>query len=126
MIQGACAPFHPGREIGGCFALVAGYRLFQNSFIPNVNQIYHIIKIRKYTANRSYVYNEINSKLYIHKTPKRKLYPFDLSFLILLTCFICSCIIMFPWVAHGTKIITSSVYNICPVHVSFSKLFSKL
>ena len=24
-----------------------------------------------------------------------------------------------PWVAHGTKIVTSSVYNICPVYVSF-------
>ena len=52
-------------------------------------------------------------------TPKREFYPFDLYFLILLTCFICSCIILCPWVAHRTKIITSSVYNICPVYVSF-------
>ena len=53
------------------------------------------------------------------KSPKREFYPFDLYFLILLTCFICLCIILCPRVAHGTKIITSSVYNICPVYVSF-------
>ena len=53
------------------------------------------------------------------KPPQREFYPFDLYFLILLTCFICSCIILCPWVAHGTKIITSSVHNICPVYVSF-------
>ena len=40
---------------------------------------------------------------------------------MLLTCFICLCIILCPWVAHGTKIITSSVFNICVclVFVSF-------
>ena len=45
----------------------------------------------------------------------------NLSYLMLLTCFICLCIILCPWVAHGTKIITSSVFNICIclVFVSF-------
>ena len=45
----------------------------------------------------------------------------NLSYLMLLTCFICLCIILCPWVAHGTKIITSSVFNICVclVFVSF-------
>ena len=43
------------------------------------------------------------------------------SYLMLLTCFVCLCIILCPWVAHGTKIITSSVLNICVclVYVSF-------
>ena len=45
----------------------------------------------------------------------------NLSYLMLLTYFICLCIILCPWVAHGTKIITSSVFNIhvCLVFVSF-------
>ena len=40
---------------------------------------------------------------------------------MLLTCFICLCIILCTWVAHGTKIITSSAFNICVclVFVSF-------
>ena len=59
--------------------------------------------------------------LKLEKTNFARSILLNLSYLMLLTCFICLCIILCPWVAHGTKIITSSVFNICVclVFVSF-------
>ena len=59
--------------------------------------------------------------LKLEKTNFTRSILLNLSYLMLLTCFICLCIILCPWVAHGTKIITSSVFNICVclVFVSF-------
>ena len=59
--------------------------------------------------------------LKLEKTNFARSILLNLSYLMLLTCFICLCIILCPWVAHGTKIITSFVFNICVclVFVSF-------
>ena len=59
--------------------------------------------------------------LKLEKTNFARSILLNLSYLMLLTCFICLCIILCPWVAHGTKIITSSIFNICVclVFVSF-------
>ena len=59
--------------------------------------------------------------LKLEKTNFARSILLNLSYLMLLTCFICLCIILCPWVAHETKIITSSVFNICVclVFVSF-------
>ena len=59
--------------------------------------------------------------LKLEKTNFARSILLNLSYLMLLTCFICLCIILCPWVAHGMKIITSSVFNICVclVFVSF-------
>ena len=59
--------------------------------------------------------------LKLEKTNFARSILLNLSYFMLLKCFICLCIIMCPWVAHGTKIITSSVFNICVclVFVSF-------
>ena len=59
--------------------------------------------------------------LKLEKTNFARSILLNLSYLMLLTCFICLFIILCPWVAHRTKIITSSVFNICVclVFVSF-------
>ena len=55
----------------------------------------------------------IEMHLKLEKTNFARSILLNLSYLMLLTCFICLCIILCPWVAHGTKIITPSVFNMC-------------
>ena len=100
-------------EIGGCLPL-----LWQLGKTPNI--------LNRATVCSTGIIPDYKIKvtemhLKLEKTNFARSILLNLSYLMLLTCFICLCIILCPWVAHETKIITSSVFNICVclVFVSF-------